>query len=148
MMTRTLFILTLLVLSGCSVNEVVTAEETELVVAETPPDEAMLLDIGVVEFASGLDPDNDPEDSGVFGEIRDAEVRYLAYHLKTTLQGTGHWGAVRVIPSREAFTDITISGEIEESDGEFIELEITVHDSAGSRTMLATPSSSKRRCSP
>jgi hypothetical protein len=131
MMTRTLFILTLLVLSGCSVNEVVTAEETELVVAEAPPDESMLLDVGVVEFASGLDPDNDPEDSGVFGEIRNAEVRYLAYHLKTTLQGTGHWGAVRVIPSRDAFTDITISGEIEESDGEFIELAISVHDSAG-----------------
>lgn len=132
-MTRTLFILTLLVLSGCSVNEVVTAEETELVVAEAPLDEAMLLDIGVVEFAPGLGPDNDPDDSGVFNEIRDAEVRYLAYHLKTTLQGTGHWGAVRVIPSRDAFTDITISGEIEESDGEFIELEITVHDSAGNR---------------
>ena len=132
-MTRTLFFLTLLVLSGCSVNEVVTAEETELVVAEAPPDESMLLDIGVVEFSSGLDPDNDPEKSGVFNEIRDAEVRYLAYHLKSTLQGTGHWGAVRVIPSRNAFTDITISGEIEESDGEFIEIEITVHDSAGNR---------------
>lgn len=132
-MTRTLFLLTSLVLSGCSVNEIVTAEETELVVAEAPPDESMLLDIGVVEFASGLDPENDPDESGIFGEIRDAEVRYLAYHLKTTLQGTGHWGAVRVIPSREAFTDITISGEIEQSDGEFVELEITVGDSAGNR---------------
>ncbi|MDJ0812627.1 MAG: hypothetical protein QNJ23_02795 [Woeseiaceae bacterium] len=122
-----------LALSGCSVNEVVTAEETELVVAEAPPEEALLLDIGVVEFASGLDSNNDPDESGIFGEIRDAEVRYLAYHLKTTLQGTGHWGAVRVIPSRDAFTDITISGEIEKSDGEFVELEITVHDSAGNR---------------
>ena len=31
MMTRTLFVLMSLVLSGCSVNEIVTAEETELV---------------------------------------------------------------------------------------------------------------------
>ena len=130
-MTRTLFVLLSLVLSGCSVNEVVTAEETKLVVAEAPPDESMLLDIGVVEFQSGLDSRNDPDESGVFGEIRDAEVRYLAYHLKTTLQGTGHWGAVRVIPSRDAFTDVTVSGEIRKSDGELIELEITVHDSAG-----------------
>ena len=37
------------ILPGCAVNEVITAEETELIVAETPPDEAMLLDIGVVE---------------------------------------------------------------------------------------------------
>ena len=132
-MTRTLFVLLFLVLSGCSVNEVVTAEETTLVVAEAPPDESMLLDVGVVEFQAGLDDDNDPDQTGVFGEIRDAEVRYLAYHLKTTLQGTGHWGAVRVIPSRNAFTDITISGEISKSDGEFIELEITVYDSAGNR---------------
>ena len=132
-MTRTLFVLLFLVLSGCSVNEVVTAEETTLVVAEAPPAESMLLDVGVVEFRSGLDDDNDPDETGVFGEIRDAEVRYLAYHLKTTLQGTGHWGAVRVIPSRNAFTDITISGEISKSDGEFIELEITVYDSAGNR---------------
>lgn len=123
----------LLVLSGCSVNEIVTAEETKLVVAEAPPDEAMLLDIGVVEFRSGLAGKNDPDKSGIFGEIRDAEVRYLAYHLKTTLQGAGHWGAVRVIPSRDAFTDVTISGEIKKSDGEFIELEVTVHDSAGNR---------------
>jgi hypothetical protein len=121
------------VLSGCSVNEVVTAEESTLVVAEASPDESMLLDVGVVEFRSGLDDDNDPDQTGVFGEIRDAEVRYLAYHLKTTLQGTGHWGAVRVIPSPNAFTDITISGEISKSDGEFIELEITVYDSAGNR---------------
>ena len=133
MMTRTLFVLMSLVLSGCSVNEIVTAEETKLVVAEAPPDESMLLDIGVVEFHSGVDEENDPDKSGVFGEIRTAEVRYLAYHLKTTLQGAGHWGAVRVIPSQNAFTDVTISGEIKESDGEFVELEITVHDSAGNR---------------
>jgi hypothetical protein len=120
-------------LSGCTVNEIVTAEQTKLVVAEAPPDESMLLDIGVVEFRSGLDVENDPDESGVFGEIRDAEVRYLAYHLKATLQGAGHWGAVRVIPSRNAFTDITISGEIRKSDGEFVELEITVFDSAGNR---------------
>jgi hypothetical protein len=58
-------------------------------------------------------------------------VRYLPYHLKTTLQGTGHWGAVRVIPSRSAFTDVIISGKIEKSDGEFITLNITVDDARG-----------------
>lgn len=131
--TRLVWLLTGLCLgiSGCSVNEVVTAEETELVVAEAPPEESQLLDIGVVEFHAGLDEDNDPDESGVYSEIRSAEVRYLPYHLKTTLQGTGHWGAVRVIPSRDAFTDIIISGVIEKSDGEFITLDVTVHDSMG-----------------
>jgi hypothetical protein len=119
------------VLFGCAVDEVITAEETELVVAETPPDETMLLDIGIVEFAGGVPGNNDPEKSGVYEEIRSAEARYLPYHLKTTLQGTGHWGAVRVIPSREAFSDIIISGAIEESDGEFVTLEVSVEDAQG-----------------
>ena len=91
----------------------------------------MLLDIGIVEFASGVPGNNDPEKSGVYEEIRSAEARYLPYHLKTTLQGTGHWGAVRVIPSREAFSDIIISGAIEESDGEFVTLEVSVEDAQG-----------------
>ena len=117
--------------TGCSVNEVVVAEETKLVVAESPVDEALLLDIGIVEFDSGIPEDNDPQKSRVFEDIRNAETRFLAYHLKTTLQETGHWGAVRVIPSRNAFTDVIISGAIEKSDGEFVVLNISVDDAAG-----------------
>ena len=117
--------------AGCTVNEVIVAEETELVVAQTPVEESRLLDIGIVEFLPGLDERNDPRKTGVYEEIRLAETKYLAYHLKTTLQGTGHWGAVRVIPSREAFTDVVISGEIDRSDGEFVSLSVSVQDAAG-----------------
>ena len=120
-------------LSGCAVNEVVTAEETELVMAESPPDEALLLDIGIVQFDAGIPENNDPADSGIYNEIRAAESNYLAYHLKTTLQGTGHWGAVRVVPSSAAFTDITINGTIEESDGEYVTLAIAVSDARGQK---------------
>ena len=116
---------------GCTVNEVITAEETELLVADSPVEESMLLDIGIVEFDNGVPQSNDSADSGVYEEIRSAEARYLPYHLKTTLQGTGHWGAVRVIPSRNAFTDVVISGRIGESDGEFITLNVTVEDATG-----------------
>lgn len=117
--------------SGCTVNEVITAEETELVVAEKSVDEAMLLDIGIVEFDDGVPEKNDPGDSGIYPEIRNAEARYLPYHLKSTMQGTGYWGAVRVIPSREAFTDVIIRGRIEESDGEYVTLHIAVEDASG-----------------
>ena len=120
-----------LVGTGCSVNEVVVAEETKLLVAESPVEEALLLDIGIVEFDPGIPENNNPQKSRVFADIRNAETRFLAYHLKTTLQGTGHWGAVRVIPSRSAFTDVIISGQIEKSDGEFIALTISVDDAAG-----------------
>ena len=132
MLRLSLLILTLCLLgTGCTVNEVIVAEETELVVATSPVDESRLLDIGIVELSPGIDEDNNPRKSGVYDEIRFAETKYLAYHLKTTLQGTGHWGAVRVIPSRQAFTDVIISGTIGKSDGEFVELEVSVDDAAG-----------------
>ncbi len=65
---------------GCTVNEVVTAEETELVVASEPVDERMLLDVGIVEFQDGVPEDNNPDKTGIYGEIRQAEARYLPYH--------------------------------------------------------------------
>lgn len=127
----TLLAILYVILPGCSVNEVITAEETELIVAETPPEEDMLLDIGIIQFAEGVPEDNKPNDTRVFEEIRQAESRYLAYHLKTTLQGTGHWGAVRVIPSSSAYTDVIIGGRIVESDGEFVTLDVNVSDARG-----------------
>jgi hypothetical protein len=138
--------------AGCAVQEVVIAEETQLMVATSSVDEALLLDVGIVEFDPKIPEGNDPEKSGVYEDIRRAEAKYLPYHLKTTLQGTGHWGAVRVIPSEKAFTDIIVKGAIEKSDGEYVELEITVSDAAGRHwftrsyeTQTGLSSYSKRR---
>ena len=128
----------LLCLSACAVEELITAEETKLIVAEVPPDEAMLLDIGIIEFVDGVPKNNDPDDTGVYAEIRSAEARYIPYHLKNTVQGTGHWGAVRVVPSRSAYTDILVSGKIRESDGEFVEIDISVADARGSHWFSRT----------
>ena len=107
------------------------AEETELDVAAVQKDEALLLDIGIVEFDAGIPEDNNAADTLIFGEIREAETRYLAYHLKSTLQDTGHWGAVRVVPAVNAFTDVTILARIDKSDGEFVELQVTAVDATG-----------------
>lgn len=138
--------------TGCAVQELVVAEETPLVVATSSVDEALLLDVGIVEFDGRIPEDNDPEKTGIYEDIRRAEAKYLPYHLKQTLQGTGHWGAVRVIPSTKAFTDIIITGAIEKSDGEYVELEISVSDAAGRhwftqtyQTQTGLTSYSKRR---
>lgn len=135
---RFLLLLTLIAAGGCSVNEVITAEESELVVADTDLEEGQLLDVGIIEFDPGIPEDNNPEKSRIYEEIRDAEARYLAYHLKTTMQGTGHWGAVRVIPTEEAFTDVLISAQIDESDGEFVELIVSVDDTSGQHWFTKT----------
>ena len=130
---KSLFLLLVgaLALAGCTVSQVITAEETPLVVAETEKAENLLLDIGLIEFEAGVASNNKPAKSGVHQDIRDAEARYLPYHLKTTLQGTGHWGAVRVLPSRSTYTDLIISGKIIKSDGEFVTLQINVEDATG-----------------
>ena len=61
------FAIALCVLGGCSVNEVISAEETELLVASAPKDESQLLDIGIIEFDDGVPEDNDPEESNITG---------------------------------------------------------------------------------
>lgn len=120
-----------MLLGGCSVNEVITAEHTKLEVASLDISENLLLDIGITIFDPGISEKNDPARSGVYEEIRTAEARYLPYHIKTTLQSTGYWGAVRVIPSREVYTDVYVTGEIERSDGEFITLSVMAEDITG-----------------
>jgi hypothetical protein len=137
---------------GCSIQELVVAEETQLVVAATSIDEALLLDVGVVEFDSGIPDNNRPEKTGIYEDIRLAEAKYIPYHLKTTLQSAGHWGAVRVIPSARAYTDVIVSGSIVQSDGEYVELQMIVTDATGRHwftrnyeTQTGLTSYSKRR---
>jgi hypothetical protein len=117
--------------SGCTVSEVITADTTELDVASLDISESMLLDVGIVNFDAGIPEKNDVEKSGIYPEVRMAEARYLPYHIKTTLQGTGYWGAVRVIPNRYVFTDVTLTGRIVRSDGEYVTLVIKAEDSLG-----------------
>jgi hypothetical protein len=135
-MTKTKKILALIfsvaiVNTGCTVSEVITGDSTELDVASLDISESLLLDVGIVNFDAGVPKKNNVEKSGIYPEVRMAEARYLPYHIKTTLQGTGYWGAVRVIPNRYVFTDVTLSGRIVRSDGEFVTLVITVEDSLG-----------------
>jgi hypothetical protein len=120
-----------LLTSGCTVSEVIHAETTHLDVASLQVSEALLLDVGILNFDAGVPENNDVEKTRIYPEVRMAEARYLPYHIKTTLQGTAFWGAVRVIPSRQVSTDVLVSGVIEESDGEFIVLRLSAEDATG-----------------
>ncbi len=123
--------LSVVLTSGCTVSEVIHAETTPLDVASLQVSESLLLDVGVLNFDAGVPENNDVEKTRIYPEVRMAEARYLPYHIKTTLQGTAFWGAVRVIPSRQVSTDVLISGAIEESDGEFIVLRLSAEDATG-----------------
>ncbi len=91
----------------------------------------MLLDVGIMVFNPGdLDP-KQAEKEGTSKAIREAESRYIPYHLKNTLQKTGYWGAVRVIPGEIASVDLLVSGKILESHGEEIRLGVRAVDATG-----------------
>ena len=129
--TATLLALISIVCTACTVSEVISAEKTQLDVASLNISENLLLDIGVVKFDPGVPKKNDPEKSGIFAELREAEARYIPYHIKTTLQSTGYWGAVRVVPSRDVYSDVIVSGVIVRSDGEYITLRMQAVDITG-----------------
>ncbi len=117
--------------NGCTVSEVIHAETSHLEVASLQVSESLLLDVGILHFDAGIPEENEVEKTRIYPEVREAEARYLPYHIKTTLQGTGFWGAVRVIPSAAVATDVIVSGQIEESDGEFVTLRLKVVDATG-----------------
>jgi hypothetical protein len=78
---------------GCSVQELVVAEETQLVVAATSIDEALLLDVGVVEFDSGI-PDTSARaytDVIVSGSIVQSDGEYVELQMIVTDATGRHW---------------------------------------------------------
>jgi len=72
------------------------------------------------------------EEKGVFPDVRKSEARYIPFQLKQTLQSTGYWGAVRVVPAANA-VDVMVSGTIRKSHGKNLEVEIEVLDARGQR---------------
>lgn len=121
----------IVLLIGCSSTSVRTTNHAPLVLDSVPLPEDQLLDIGIEPFNTGID-DSVAVKEGIFPPIREAEARYMPYVLMETLQQSGNWGAVRVIPGRKSETDLWVNGKILRSDGESLKIEITVQDAAGS----------------
>ena len=114
---------------------------------ELPPEE--LLDIGILLFDPNIPEE---EDDFIFPEIRKAEARYMPFHLKKTLQDTGFWGGVWVLPEISEAIDLIVTGRIEVSDGLDISIRIGVWDITGKEwvnkvysSTIAQSSYSKRR---
>ncbi|HJS74385.1 MAG TPA: hypothetical protein VJ921_08870 [Vicinamibacteria bacterium] len=96
--------------------------------------EERLLDVGIHVFDSGIPEDEYDryvlEEKGVFEEIRQSAARWIPINLKRTLEATGYWGAVRVVPST-ASVDVLLQGAIVSSTGKKLEVAIVVTDATG-----------------
>ena len=108
-------------------------QPVELIEATREIPEHLLLDVGIVIFDPGLPEEDEDalEEKGVFAEARKSEARFIPFHLKSTLEATGHWGAVRVIPGAADNVDVRVEGEILESNGRKLNLGIRILDSTG-----------------
>jgi hypothetical protein len=113
--------------------------QTVRVVDMTPPEqmdrvqsEDELLDIGIAVFDPNVPESYDEQiEQLIQPEIRRAEANYMPYFAKNLLQSTGNWGAVRVVPRPTHAVDVIVTGTILQSDGESMQLEITVTDATG-----------------
>lgn len=132
-MTRqSVAIAALLMCSACVHEEVITINATPALSAiEVVPDE-LLLDVGVRVFDPNLPEDiKEQNELRLVAGVRAAEARYMPTVLRDTLQETGHWGAVRVLPRGNETVDLVVGARILVSDGETLTLEVTAQDATG-----------------
>jgi len=130
---RLIWLLAMLAMLGGCVSQTVR------VVDMTPPEqlgrvqnEDELLDIGIAVFDPNVPESYDEQiELLIQPEIRRAEANYMPYFAKNLLQSTGNWGAVRVVPRATHAVDVSVTGRIVHSDGESMEVEMSVADATG-----------------
>ena len=126
-------------LAGCVVNEQRPMERiaAERATTEVPEDE--LLEVGVRLFDPNVPQDpEDQEKQRVFPDVRKAESRYIPLMIRDTLEDTGQWGQVRVLPRDGTGMEVFVDGSILESNGQELRLAITVTDATGRKWFSRT----------
>lgn len=140
----TVFLIYTFILAGCATTntnvtsdsigpkpstELVKQQEQQKIVAK----QRSKIDVIIPVFDPGLpeDPD-DYEKNNIWPELRRSEANRFAWKLKQALDETGKFGAVRVTPDRSATGGLYVLGKIIESNGEDVEIDLTVVDIGGS----------------
>jgi hypothetical protein len=118
-----------LFLAACNTTTIRSTKTEPVLITGMAIPEALLLDVGINVF----DPDiteSKTEDINGYTKILEAEARYIPFKLMQTIQGSGNWGVVRLIPEKQSEMDVWVDGKIIKSDGATLELDITVSDSS------------------
>ncbi|MDA9664386.1 MAG: hypothetical protein P8P22_03740 [Porticoccaceae bacterium] len=114
-----------------ALDKITSSTAIALNTPSAPMAEAALVDVGIATFNDGLYLTD--EDDTVFPEVRFAEAIYFSNQLAKVMEKSGAWGAIRVIPSTDVVMDVYITGIILQSDGETMNLQITVADTSGKK---------------
>lgn len=128
-----LFLLAVLFLAGCASSGAKSKKvyPTVLQVAVDEYGDDELLDVGITVFDKGDIDAKDLKDQHTNERIRESEAYFFPVHLKSTLEKSGYWGAVRVIPDHSQGLDVYVEGHILESNGEKLKVKVFVEDSTG-----------------
>jgi hypothetical protein len=119
-------------LQGCAVSRNIEYEAVELQTAATEVPAPALLDVGIMIFDPGIPESIEKQEKQmIFPEVRRAEARYMPYHLKSTLERSGYWGSVWVVPETSDAVDLLVWGRIEQSDGYNVKLRVGAWDASG-----------------
>src|SRR5688500_8446304 len=100
-------------LGGCMVSETKPLPKINPVQASTQIPAEELLDVGVRVLDPGIPADIAKNEEAlakrrIYPEIREAESRFIPTVLRSTLESSGQWGAVRVIPANVEFVDVIV----------------------------------------
>lgn len=123
--------LALLTLTGCATPGGRGVGPTTMQVAQEPYGSEELLNVGVEVFDPGGTDEKTLAKQNTSLEIRQSEVQFMPVHLKNTLEQSGFWGEVRVVPQNASGMDVTVSATILHSNGEELALDVQVVDSQG-----------------
>ena len=130
-----LLVIFLTLIAGCSTtgSRVDAKDEVRLHKSVNEVPENQLLDVWIELFEPGELPKDEEDAAGLSMDIREAEARYIPVHLRDTMEKTGYWGAVRVVPQGTEGAEVLVRGVIAVSDAERLELRITALDATGRR---------------
>jgi hypothetical protein len=126
----------LIVLAGCASTyekREVNSKPVQLSQATSGIAENQLLGVRIRTFDPGKIPASEKKARGISKEIRAAEGYFIAVRLKETMQRSGHWGPVRVVPADSLNGEVMVSGVILRSDGELLDLLVNVGDATGNQ---------------
>lgn len=100
-------------------------------IAQEPYPGDQLLSVGIEVFDPGETDEETLEKQYSSKQIRQSETQFMPFHLKTTLEQSGFWGEVRVVPKDAKGMNVMVRGKVIESHGEELALDVYVEDAQG-----------------
>lgn len=131
---KTVFLTVLCTLAGActmSSSSVTPAAPKPLNMAITELPEDRVMDVWIEQFTPSKVDEDEAEETGVSDDIRRAESRFIPVHLRDTMQSSGYWGVVRVVPRGTVGAELLVSGTVIQSNGRELVLDVTARDAMG-----------------